>query len=72
MDQLDVFQQCKASSTLFLFEEFVSLEYHQQLSPGVQNKRTGASFFSSGKTKSWKQAAAPMEVIASSDTPLGV
>jgi len=42
---------------VFLFEEFVPLEYHQQLSAGVQNKRTLASFFSLGKTKQWKQAA---------------
>lgn len=33
------------------------LEYRQQLSAGVQNKRTLASFFSPGKTKQWKQAA---------------
>jgi len=44
------------SSTVFLFEEFVLLEYHQQLSAGVQNKRMLASFFSLGKTKQWKQA----------------
>jgi hypothetical protein len=42
---------------VFLFEEFVPLEYRQQLSAGVQNKRTLASFFSPGKTKQWKQAA---------------
>ena len=42
---------------MFLFEEFVPLEYRQQLSAGVQNKRTLASFFSPGKTKQWKQAA---------------
>ena len=33
------------------------LEYRQQLSAGVQNKRTLASFFSPSKTKQWKQAA---------------
>ena len=33
------------------------LEYRQQLSAGVQSKRTLASFFSPGKTKQWKQAA---------------
>ena len=44
------------SSTVFLFEEFVPLEYHQQLSAGIQNKRTSGSF-SPGKTKRWKQAA---------------
>ena len=32
------------------------LEYRQQLSAGVQNKRTLASFFSPGKSKQWKQA----------------
>ena len=42
---------------MFLFEEFVPLEYRQQLSAGVQNKRTLGSFFSPGKTKQWKQAA---------------
>ncbi|KAH9987661.1 hypothetical protein BJV74DRAFT_978753 [Russula compacta] len=47
----------RTSSTVFLFEEFVPLEYRQQLSAGVQNKRTLASFFSPGKTKQWKQAA---------------
>jgi hypothetical protein len=36
----------------------VLLEYRQQLSAGVQNKRTLASFFSPGKTKQWKQATA--------------
>ena len=46
----------RTSSTVFLFEEFVPLEYRQQLSAGVQNKRTLASFFSPGKTKQWKQA----------------
>jgi hypothetical protein len=38
------------------FEEFVPLEYRQQLSVGVQNKRTLASF-SPGKSNQWKQAA---------------
>ncbi len=33
------------------------LEYCQQLSAGVQNKRMLGSFFSPGKTKQWKQAA---------------
>jgi len=47
----------RTSSTVFLFEEFVPLEYRQQLSAGVQNKRTLASFFSPSKTKQWKQAA---------------
>ncbi len=42
---------------MFFFEESVPLEYHQQLSAGVQNKRTLASFFSLGKTKQRKQAA---------------
>jgi len=42
---------------VFLFEEFVPLEYRQQLFAGVQNKRTLTSFFSPGKTKQWKQAA---------------
>jgi hypothetical protein len=46
----------RTSSTVFLFEEFVPLEYRQQLSAGVQNKRTLASFFSPGKSKQWKQA----------------
>jgi len=36
----------------------VPLEYRQQLSVGVQNKRTLASFFSPGKTKQRKQATA--------------
>jgi len=35
----------------------VPLEYRQQLSAGVQNKRTLGSFFSPGKTNQWKQAA---------------
>jgi hypothetical protein len=35
----------------------VPLEYRQQLSAGVQNKRTLASFFSPSKSKQWKQAA---------------
>jgi hypothetical protein len=35
----------------------VPLEYRQQLSAGVQSKRTLASFFSPGKSKQWKQAA---------------
>ena len=35
----------------------MSFEYRQQLSAGVQNKRTLTSFFSPGKTKQWKQAA---------------
>jgi len=43
-------------SSVFLFEEFVPLESRQQLSVGVQNKRTLASFFSPGKSN-WKQAA---------------
>jgi len=47
----------RTSSSAFLFEEFVPLEYRQQLSAGVQNKRTLASFFSPGKPKQWKQAA---------------
>ncbi|KAI0249408.1 hypothetical protein BJV78DRAFT_1228260 [Lactifluus subvellereus] len=47
----------RTSTTVFLFEEFVPLEYRQQLFAGVQNKRTLASFFSPGKTKQWKQAA---------------
>jgi hypothetical protein len=34
----------------------VPLEYRQQLSAGVQNKRTLASFFSPSKSKQWKQA----------------
>jgi len=38
-------------------KEFVPLEYRQQLSAGVRNKRTLGSFFSPGKTKQWKQAA---------------
>ena len=46
----------RTSTTVFLFEEFVPLEYRQQLSAGVQNKRTLSSFFSPGKTKQWKQA----------------
>ncbi len=46
----------RTSATVFLFEEFVPLEYRQQLSAGVQNKRTLGSFFSPGKTKQWKQA----------------
>ena len=32
------------------------LEYRQQLSAGVQNKRTLSSFFSPSKSKQWKQA----------------
>jgi len=35
----------------------VPLEYRQQLSAGVQNKRTLGPFFSPAKTKQWKQAA---------------
>jgi len=35
----------------------VPLEYRQQLSADVQNKRTLGSFFSPGKTNQWKQAA---------------
>lgn len=46
----------RTATTVFLFEEFVPLEYRQQLSAGAQNKRTLASFFSPGKTKQWKQA----------------
>ena len=46
----------RTSSTVFLFEEFVPLEYRQQLSAGVQSKRTLTSFFSPGKSKQWKQA----------------
>ncbi|KAI0271985.1 hypothetical protein BGY98DRAFT_1108804 [Russula aff. rugulosa BPL654] len=46
----------RTSSTVFLFEEFVPLEYRQQLSAGVQSKRTITSFFSPGKSKQWKQA----------------
>jgi hypothetical protein len=46
----------RTSATVFLFEEFVPLEYRQQLSAGVQSKRTLGSFFSPGKTKQWKQA----------------
>jgi len=42
---------------VFLFKEFVPLEYHQQLSMGVQNKRMLASFFLPGKLKQWMQAA---------------
>jgi hypothetical protein len=44
-------------SSVFLFEEFVPIEYCQQLSAGVQNKRTLASFVSPGKSKQWKQAS---------------
>jgi len=47
----------RTSSTVLLSEEFVPLEYRQQLSAGVQNKRTLGSFFSPGKTNQWKQAA---------------
>ena len=46
----------RTSSTVFLFEESAPLDYCQQLSAGVQNKRTLASFFSLGKTKQRKQA----------------
>ena len=46
----------RTSSTVFLFEEFVPLEYRQQMSAGVQSKRTLTSFFSPGKSKQWKQA----------------
>jgi hypothetical protein len=44
-------------SLVFLFEEFVPIEYCQQLSTGVQNKRMLASFVSPGKSKQWKQAS---------------
>ncbi len=43
----------RTSPLVFLFKEFVPLEYHQQLSMGVQNKRTLASF------STWK--VEPME-----------
>jgi len=48
----------RTPSTVSLFEEFVPLGYRQQLSAGVQNKRTLDSFFSLGKTKQWRQAVA--------------
>jgi hypothetical protein len=47
----------RTSTTVFLFEEFVPLEYRQQLYAGVQNRMTLALFFSPDKTKQWKQAA---------------
>ncbi|KAI0067395.1 hypothetical protein BV25DRAFT_1819719 [Artomyces pyxidatus] len=50
-------QDPRISTTLFLFEEFVPLEYRQQLSAGVQSKRRLASFFSPNKAKQWKPAA---------------
>lgn len=45
----------RTSSILFLFEEFVPLEYRQQLTTG--NKRKLVSLFSPAKSKQWKPAA---------------
>ena len=45
----------RTSSTLFLFEEFLPLEYRQQLSVRVQNRGTPTFFFSGspGKINQW-------------------
>ncbi|TFY53287.1 hypothetical protein EVG20_g10185, partial [Dentipellis fragilis] len=47
----------RTSSTIFLFEEFVPLEYRQQLSAGLKPRPRLASLFSPGKSKQWKPAA---------------
>lgn len=45
----------RSSQILFLFEEFVPLEYRQQLTSG--NKRKLVSLFTPTKSKQWKPAA---------------
>lgn len=45
----------RSSQILFLFEEFVPLEYRQQLTSG--NKRKLVSLFTTTKSKQWKPAA---------------
>ncbi|KAF9466768.1 hypothetical protein BDZ94DRAFT_1157316 [Collybia nuda] len=48
----------RTSTTLILFEEFVPLEYRQQLAVTSSTRRRLPSLFSqSGKSKQWKQAA---------------
>lgn len=47
----------RTSSTLFLFEEFVPLEYRQQLASPGRARRRIPSLFSSGSKKQWKPAA---------------
>ncbi|KAF9530828.1 hypothetical protein CPB83DRAFT_921224 [Crepidotus variabilis] len=47
----------RTSSTLILFEEFVPLEYREQLAVKSSNRRRLPSLFSSGTKKQWKQAA---------------
>lgn len=47
----------RTSSTLFLFEEFVPLEYRQQLASSGRARRRLPSLFSSGSKKQWKPAA---------------
>ena len=47
----------RTSSTLFLFEEFVPLEYRQQLASSGRARRRLPSLFGSGSKKQWKPAA---------------
>ncbi|KAH9917724.1 uncharacterized protein B0H18DRAFT_1087011 [Fomitopsis serialis] len=48
----------RTSSTMFLFEEFVPLEYRQQLASSGRARRRMPSFFGNGsKSKQWKPAA---------------
>ncbi|TFY57804.1 hypothetical protein EVJ58_g6801 [Rhodofomes roseus] len=48
----------RTSSTLFLFEEFVPLEYRQQLASSGRARRRLPSLFGNGsKSKQWKPAA---------------
>lgn len=48
----------RASTSLFLFEEFVPLEYRQQLASGGRSRRRlGSLFGTSSKYKQWKPAS---------------
>ncbi|KIM44224.1 hypothetical protein M413DRAFT_17962 [Hebeloma cylindrosporum] len=47
----------RTSSTLILFEEFVPLEYREQLAVKSSSRRRLPSLFSAGGKKQWKQAA---------------
>ncbi|TFY74095.1 hypothetical protein EWM64_g9917, partial [Hericium alpestre] len=46
----------RTSSIVFLFEEFVPLEYRQQLSATLKSRPRMLSLFSPNKNKQWKQA----------------
>ena len=47
----------RTATTLILFEEFVPLEYHQQLAGNTSLRKQLPSLFSSTKGKQWKPAS---------------